>query len=188
MNKENSDDMCTKSSKNRKSSSRIIFLRGVVVGCLILFAFTMGKRFWLVGERCSTHIRQLSVIRELNRKFVDQGKELPPDLSDLVDSQDQYMAAVTKNMAYCPEAWNEPGRIVLMTVLGDSYVVTLGDGTRAILSQWSNDARDGKLDNLSGKGADPTLLELLWFLFLILMLIVLYVMQNMKGGQPKTTD
>jgi len=177
--------MCTKSSKNRKSSSRIIFLRGVVIGCLILFAFAMGKKYWLVIERSKAHVRQRSVIRELNRKFVDQGKDLPPDLSDLIDSQDRPMSAAIRNMAYCPEAWNEPGRIVLMTAVdGDAYAVMLGDGTIATLSQWFNLDRDVKLDNISGKGADPTLLELLWFLFLILMLIVLYVMQNRQAGQP----
>jgi type II secretory pathway pseudopilin PulG len=162
---------CGKKGKKRelepesmsKRHRRLVFIKGFILGC-ILFLLVIGSYYGTYrrvqeGQVLVTH---RAIIRALKEHIASQ-KRLPTTLSELYllesSEQNRIGSDLTwipdqiehRGLTYDPNAWEKAGRILLHSYTCGSYVVTFGDESQAVLSDyWDYDVGE----NEPNKSAD----------------------------------
>lgn len=153
----------------KKWNNRLIFVRGIILGCALLL-FVIGSYYGSYarikeGECFVAHEFILMTIENC----LSSGSGVPATLSEqslmeLSDDQKQNLLPTVRHeterrsLEYYADAWGKPGRVLLRSSVCDSYAVTFGDGSRAVLSYWQ--ARPAKAE----PNEAPTMEEGLSFL------------------------
>ena len=87
-----------------QNSGIIIFLKGIITGWLILFAFFFIKDTLDWKEANHSIVRQMTVLRKIQREYVDKGKSIPANLSELTKNENDTIDEIIEDMQYFPEA------------------------------------------------------------------------------------
>ena len=115
-----------------KDVLKITLIKIFLAGCLFVLIgqVILGTYLLTAQDVCGVHHRTiLSVLK----KHVSTDGKVPQNLSDLGSfGQNQH------DLKYYPDAWNKPGRILLRSSVLNSYVITFGDGSIAMLTYWES--------------------------------------------------
>lgn len=191
----------------KKWPKRLVFIKGLIAGCislLLITGFYYGTYAKVAHGRCMVRHR---VIMGALEKHLDSGERIPRNLSELADLE--YISDIQKfsispsvsfekkrhDLKYYPDAWNKPGRIILQSCVCGSHVVTLGDGSVAVLSYWHYKPEKKQRDetNLSNEeyhlqapGVYATLPPVVLFILLVVSLFIIVCVERiMKKRQEK---
>ena len=108
------------------------FLAGCIV-LLIIGGLAYGSYITTVESACL--VRQIIITTAL-REHTKSNGALPENLSELGFDNKK------RKMKYYPDAWNKPGKILLISSGVGSYIVTFGDGSRAVLISYDAPSSD----------------------------------------------
>ena len=120
------------SEKSIKPLIRWYFLKGFIFCLILLFSFLFLDDACLIEIDGSAR-RSQNLTMLLLHQYIDSVGYVP---ASFVDLRNQY--SFLENVKYYPDAWGEPGRILLCSkwLISGTYVVTFGDGTQASLTRW----------------------------------------------------
>jgi len=175
---------------------RFVFIKGFIIGSILLLLIWGVGQSWvrLLQERCliSHH-----VIMDALKEHVASGGQMPGNSSELTLLK--YTSGARRlslspsisfekerhDLKYHPDAWNKPGRIILQSFVWDSYVVTFGNGSCAVLSYW-NDRKGLDEENLKGRkyflrGRG----SYVWLVLLLLLVVSLYIISTVERIMKK---
>lgn len=114
-------------------------------------------------------VQQNNAYRYLE-KYISTNNKIPQKLTNISDYEKNLsLSKRPLPISYYPDAWKRPDKILFVTRLGDSYAVTFGNQSRAILIHWSYGGQDEDiiLDSLGPQRYAPISIGIAWALAVI---------------------
>lgn len=178
---------------SQKWGKRLLFIKGLLAGSiltLVILGIYCGTYAVIKQDQCM--VQHIAIIDALE-KHLESGQPIPQNLSELASLEyinGDYRFSLSSTVShqkdkygfkYYPDAWKKPGRILLQSLVCGSYVITFGDGSRAIVSYWDYKPYEKKPEDvylLHSMGAFSTLPVLVFFILLIVSLVTVLIVER----------
>lgn len=124
-----------KSTKTKKS-----FAKGFIT-CLLLIIVLSFLKGPIIKMVEGTHRINQNVLMKALEGYCESKGNAPKSIGELTkEINQQDLEQCFDAISYYPEAWGNPGEILLRSerMITGSYVATLGDGSRIIFSHWDS--------------------------------------------------